>query len=298
MNSAAHGAHALNVAVLGLGEAGSIFAAGLAAGGTDVRGFDPADVAAPPGVARRASPAEAVIGADVVIGLTHAGQAMDAACSAIGHLRPGAYYADFATGAPGLKRDIAERAHQSGVRFIDGAIMNPVPLAGIATPVDVSGDDPEDFVRLLQPLGLRLQVVGSEPGVAATRKLLRSVLVKGLSALVIESMRAAETAGMAGWFREHVFEQLSGLDREFVIRLVAGNVKHSERRVHEMVAASALLRQLGEPPLTSEATRQVLESVPGRGVPDMSATAPAAAPGQNVPLGCQQFDSQSGGQGS
>jgi hypothetical protein len=46
-----------------------------------------------------------------------------------------------------------------------------------------------------------------------------------------------------------------------------------------MVAASALLRQLGEPPLTSEATRQVLESVPGRGVPDMSAT----APGKNVP---------------
>jgi 3-hydroxyisobutyrate dehydrogenase-like beta-hydroxyacid dehydrogenase len=284
MNSAPHGAPARCIAVLGLGEAGSIFAAGLAAGGAGVRGFDPADVRVPPGVTRCGSPAEAVTGAGVVIGLTHAGQAMDAACSALGHLRPGAYYADFATGDPGLKRDIAEQAHARGVRFIDGAIMNPVPLAGIATPVDVSGDDPEDFVRLLQPLGLRLQVVGSEPGVAATRKLLRSVLVKGLSALVIESMRAAETAGMADWFREHVFEQLGGLDREFVIRLVAGNVTHSERRVHEMVAASALLGQLGEPPLTSEATRQVLESVPSRGVPDMSATVPSAtATAQIVP---------------
>ena len=284
MNAAPHDAHARCVAVLGLGEAGSIFAAGLAAGGADVRGFDPADVGVPPGVTRCGSPAEAVIGAGVVIGVTHAARAMDAACSVLGQLRPGAYYADFATGDPGLKRDIAEQAHAHGVRFIDGAIMNPVPLAGIATPVDVSGDDPEDFVRLLRPLGLRLQVVGTEPGVAATRKLLRSVLVKGLSALVIESMRAAETAGMADWFAEHVFEQLGGLDREFVIRLVSGNVKHSERRVHEMVAASALLSQLGEPPLTSEATRQVLESVPSRGVPDMSAAVPrATAPAQNVP---------------
>ena len=41
--------HTLCVAVLGLGEAGSIFAAGIAAGPADVRGFDPADVATPAG---------------------------------------------------------------------------------------------------------------------------------------------------------------------------------------------------------------------------------------------------------
>ena len=36
-----------------------------------------------------------------------------------------------------------------------------------------------------------------------------------------------------------------------------------------MEAAAALLSQLGEPPLTAEATRQVLASVPDRGLPDM-----------------------------
>jgi 3-hydroxyisobutyrate dehydrogenase-like beta-hydroxyacid dehydrogenase len=268
----------LCVAVLGLGEAGSIVAAGIAARAREVRGFDPADVADPPGVSRRGTAAGAVGGADVVIALTHAVDAMTAARSAAGHMRPGAFYADFATGDPGLKRDIADLAHARGLRFIDGAIMNPVPLAGVATPVDISGDDPEEFAELLGPAGMRLQVVGTQPGVAATRKLLRSVLVKGISALVIESMRAAETAGLADWFRGHVFEQLCGIDEEFVIRLVRGNLKHSQRRVHEMAAASTLLRQLGEPPLTSEATRQVLESVPARGVPDLWAgRSPAAA---------------------
>ena len=265
----------VQVAVLGLGEAGSAFAAGMAAGGAGVRGFDPAGVATPPGVDRRASAAEAVTGADVVIALTPAAQALDAARSAAGHAGSGAFYADFATGDPALKLQIAKLAREHGLRCIDGAIMNPVPLAGVATPVDVAGDDPQEFVRLLGPLGLRLTAVSTEPGVAATRKLLRSVLVKGLSALVIESMRAAETAGQAEWFRAHVFEMLSSLDREYVTRLVEGNVKHSVRRVHEMQAASELLRQLGEPPLTSEATRQVLESVPGRGVPAMRDERPA-----------------------
>ncbi len=260
----------LQLTVLGLGEAGAIFAAGIAARSGGVRGFDPADVGDPPKVDRCATAAEAVTGAGIVIALTHAGQAMTAAQSAVGHLRPGSYYADFATGDPGLKRDIAALAHSRGVRFIDGAIMNPVPLAGIATPVDVCGDDADEFVALLTPLGLRLQAVGTEPGVAATRKLLRSVLVKGLSALTIESMRAAEAAGQAGWFSGYLSQVLCGIDQEFLTRLVAGNLKHSERRIHEMEAASALLRQLGELPLTTEATRQVLASVPTRGVPNMA----------------------------
>jgi 3-hydroxyisobutyrate dehydrogenase-like beta-hydroxyacid dehydrogenase len=265
----------VQVAVLGLGEAGSAFAGGMAANGAEVRGFDPADVTIPPGVTDCVTAARAVDGADAVIALTHAAQALEAAESAVGHLPAGAFYADFATGDPGLKREIAKLARDRGLRAIDGAVMNPVPLAGVATPVDVAGDEPEEFVALLSPLGLRLRAVSTEPGVAATRKLLRSVLVKGVSALVIESMRAAETAGEADWFRAHAFEFLNGLDEEYVVRLVQGNVQHSVRRVHEMAAASELLRQLGETPLTSEATRQVLESVPERGVPVME-DAPAA----------------------
>jgi hypothetical protein len=41
---------AVNVAVLGLGEAGSAFAGGMAVNGARVRGFDPADVKIPDGV--------------------------------------------------------------------------------------------------------------------------------------------------------------------------------------------------------------------------------------------------------
>lgn len=41
------------VTVFGLGEAGSLFAADQASAGADLQGYDPGDVPAPPGVARR-----------------------------------------------------------------------------------------------------------------------------------------------------------------------------------------------------------------------------------------------------
>jgi hypothetical protein len=96
---------------------------------------------------------------------------------------------------------------------------------------------------------------------------LRSILVKGLSALIIESLRAADKAGQGDWFRGHLSEVLTGIDDTFVARLVTGTPIHRVRRVHEMEAAASLLRELGEPPLTADATRQVIESVGERGIP-------------------------------
>jgi 3-hydroxyisobutyrate dehydrogenase-like beta-hydroxyacid dehydrogenase len=57
-----------------------------------------------------------------------------------------------------------------------------VPLQGVATPVELVGNDPDELAALLTPAGMWLTVVGTEPGVATTRKLLRNTLVKGLSA--------------------------------------------------------------------------------------------------------------------
>jgi 3-hydroxyisobutyrate dehydrogenase-like beta-hydroxyacid dehydrogenase len=257
------------IGILGLGEAGSAFASGLAARVREVRGFDPADVAAVPGTVMCETPADAVAGADIVLAFTHAAQAIEAAESAVGHMKTGAFYADLATGNAGLKQSLAGLAHDKGLRFVDGAIMNPVPLQGVATPVELAGDDPDQLAALLTPAGMRVTVVSTEPGVAATRKLLRSILVKGLSALIIESLRAAEKTGQAEWFRGHLSEVLTGIDDAFISRLVTGTVQHRVRRVHEMEAVVSMLEELGEPPLTADATRQVIESVELRGVPSL-----------------------------
>jgi 3-hydroxyisobutyrate dehydrogenase-like beta-hydroxyacid dehydrogenase len=60
------GGRTLVIAVLGLGEAGSVLAHDLLAAGAEVRGYDPA-VAAAPGITDTGSEAEAAHGADLVL---------------------------------------------------------------------------------------------------------------------------------------------------------------------------------------------------------------------------------------
>ena len=117
----------LAVAVLGLGEAGGAIASGLAAAGCAVRGSDPAVAVAPPGVQRTGTPIEAVVGADLVLSLTTAAHALDAAESIAPSLAAGQLYADLNTTAPALKRELAAAIAQTGAAFADVALLGPVP---------------------------------------------------------------------------------------------------------------------------------------------------------------------------
>jgi len=69
----------MRIAVLGLGEAGSLYAEALAASGSHVAGFDPAATPTPAGARRAASVVEAVAEAELVVALTGAAKAVAAA---------------------------------------------------------------------------------------------------------------------------------------------------------------------------------------------------------------------------
>jgi 3-hydroxyisobutyrate dehydrogenase-like beta-hydroxyacid dehydrogenase len=120
-------------------------------------------------------------------------------------------------------------------------------------------------VALLAPLGMPVEHAGEEPGAAATRKLLRSIVIKGLTAVVMESLRAAEAAGLAAETWHNIVASLSAADEAFVRRLVEGTPRHAARRVHEMEAAATLLEELGVPPTMTRATTQHLREVVASG---------------------------------
>ena len=94
------------IAVLGLGEAGSLLAGDLAAAGAAVRGYDP-KVPAPAGVTGTGSDAEAVAGADLVLSVNSASDAVAALEASLATLRPGAVWADLNTAAPSVKQRLA-----------------------------------------------------------------------------------------------------------------------------------------------------------------------------------------------
>jgi 3-hydroxyisobutyrate dehydrogenase-like beta-hydroxyacid dehydrogenase len=248
-------ASAQAVAVLGLGEAGSRFAADLVSAGVEVRGYDPATSSAPDGVDRAGDPGSAVSGATVVLALTSASTALATAESALPGLDAGAIYADLNTTLPARKHDIAALVRPAGARFVDVALLGPVPARGLGTPALASGPGARAFADVLGPLGMPVEVLSDRPGDAATRKLLRSVFMKGLAASVLESLRAAEAAGQASWLEGEI---AAVVGEPLLERLVEGSRRHAVRRVDELEAARELLLELGVEPRMAAASAEVL----------------------------------------
>ena len=242
------------IAVLGLGEAGDALARDLVAAGAVVRGYDPA-VTAPGGVLDTGSEAEAAAGADLVLSVNSASAAVDALNAG---LRTATMWADLNTASPGTKRRLAEIAAGHRLPFADVAIMAPVPGRGLRVPMLATGDAAGRVAELLQPFGASVEVMAGPAGLAAERKLLRSVFFKGLAAAVVEALTAARAAGCEDWLRDLIENELAGADASMVERLVSGSYRHAVRRTAEMAAAAEMLGELGVPADIASAARDHL----------------------------------------
>jgi 3-hydroxyisobutyrate dehydrogenase-like beta-hydroxyacid dehydrogenase len=258
------------IALLGLGEAGSAIAPGLSAH-TRVTGFDPAWTERPVDFTVAKTPTEAVAGAHVIIALTAAVDAPGALRSVLGHTADGAIYLDLSTGSPDLKRELAETATAHGLVFAEGVLMAPVLRLLVRTPVLAAGPGADQVAELLSACGMDITSLGGKVGEAAARKLLRSIVVKGLTALMVESLRLAQTQDMGEWCYDHLVDTLTELDGDMIRKLLDGTALHSVRRVAEMEAAVQMAEGAGEPATMAQATAEVLKSVSDRGVPRLVA---------------------------
>jgi 3-hydroxyisobutyrate dehydrogenase-like beta-hydroxyacid dehydrogenase len=249
------------VAVLGLGEAGSLLARDLVRGGARVRGWDPDLHGDLHDIPLAGSAAEAVAGADIVISVNWATVACDVARDALSHLKPGAIYADHNTAGPQLKLDVAAIVAPSGARMVDVAMMAPVPGLGIRVPMFLAGEAADELAGYYRRFDTPVTVVGPTPGEANARKLCRSVFFKGMSASVWEALEAARAAGIEPWLRDDIKNTFVKADEKLHDRLVDGTAKHARRRAHEMHDAAALLHELGVPSPIAEATAAALERI-------------------------------------
>jgi 3-hydroxyisobutyrate dehydrogenase-like beta-hydroxyacid dehydrogenase len=100
-------------------------------------------------------------------------------------------------------------------------------------------------------------VLAGPAGLAATKKLLRSVFYKGMATAIVEALEAARAAGHEQWLREHIEAELTDADARSVTRFADGTARHAVRRVAEMAAAAAMLTELGVSPAMADASRAV-----------------------------------------
>lgn len=263
------------IALFGLGEAGSLIGSDIVSAGTangsnlQITGFDPADVDTPAGIERTTTAIDAVSNADFILSFTASVDAPSAMNQALDSIPPSCVYADFASASAGLKQDLATTAENAGFRFCDVALMAMVPGNGIKTPSMFAGDGAAELRELLGGFGMPIDIVSENAGDAAERKLLRSVVIKGLAALLIESLEGAHKAGCEQWLWKNLTDQFAIMDAKMLQRLVQGTGIHAGRRFHEMEASAQQLKELGIEPLMTESTVANLAKVKRIGVPEV-----------------------------
>ncbi|MGW9413575.1 DUF1932 domain-containing protein [Arthrobacter cupressi] len=252
--------------VIGLGEAGAIYASALVAAGHQVTGFDPVAPTTPAGVTRAATAADACRGADIVLVLTGAAAARSVAAECLPVLPEGSCYADLTSSSPHVMRELGRLPGKA--LFADVAILGPVPTQGAQTPLMASGPGAQAVADLLTPLGAAVEIADGEPGAAMAHKLLRSVLMKGLASVVVEAVTAGRAAGLEDWIRGQIARQLAGDGQAVIDRFLVGTAKHAQRRSKEMQdTAEYLSAELQVPAEMSTAsaaalTRMAAESAP------------------------------------
>lgn len=247
------------IAILGIGEAGGALARDLIAKGIQVRGWDPEPRNLPHELEFATSNPAAASSADIVLSVNWASVAVEVAREMAPVLQPDQLYADLNTAAPQLKRDIAAIIEKTGAPFVDAALMEPVLPKGLGTQVYASGSGAEQFTKKMIPLGMPVTYLDREAGSAATHKLVRSIMYKGVAAVIMECLEAAEALNMSEYARVQMLKIIN--NEPMIDHFVNGSIKHAKRRVHEIEAVVEMLNSIGVSAFSSQAALQRLEEI-------------------------------------
>jgi len=255
------------IAFIGFGEAGQTIGRGLIGEGvTGMRAYDILfDDAADRGRLKRAAETlgvavardhvDAVRGADLVILAVTAGSSLEAARSCVPGLGAGQLFLDINSVSPRRKLETAAALAPTGARYVDVAVMGPVAPYGHKVPLLIGGPGAQALLPRARALGMSAEYVSEEVGQPSAIKMFRSIMVKGMEALMVECMLASSEYGVEDRVLASLAETYPGLDWQrlsgYMIERV---VSHGRRRAEEMREVAATVREAGIEPLMASAT--------------------------------------------
>jgi 3-hydroxyisobutyrate dehydrogenase-like beta-hydroxyacid dehydrogenase len=255
------------IGLIGYGEVGKIFAAGLRSqpGIVSVSAWDlkfaaPAtraaelDHAARHGIAACDSMGQLCAVSDLVISAVTASSTLAVAQEAAAHVGAGAVLLDLNSASPGTKQQAAALIDAKGADYVEAGVMTSVPPYGIRVPMLLGGQQAAALAGVLCGWGMDARAVSEELGVASAIKMCRSVMIKGLEALVIESYATARAYGVEDHVLPTLQETFPGIDWQaqgayFFSRVV----QHGKRRAEEMREAANTVQEAGFAPLMAAA---------------------------------------------
>jgi 3-hydroxyisobutyrate dehydrogenase-like beta-hydroxyacid dehydrogenase len=254
-----------NITLIGFGEVGQTLAKDLLAKGKAVFVYDILfdDANSKPVQALKTiavnicdSHIEAAQKGDLIISCVTAAQTTNAAKSVAEVGLGGKFYLDVNSSSPASKLIASGLINAAGGKYIEASVMSPIAPKNINSPILLGGPYAEEAEGILRTIGFGgAKYYSDEMGKAAATKLCRSVMIKGLEALISESMISAYHYGV----QDEVLQSLNNLFphpdwKQYAYYMITRTLEHGKRRSEEMLEAAKTVEEAGLEPIMSLAT--------------------------------------------
>ena len=248
----------MKIGFIGFGEAAFCICSGLHQEG--VEGITAYDTLAThetmgPAVRQRAEQAGVVLcesvatvaeQADMLFAAVPSSYTLDVCKTVLPYLHPGQIYADVSASTPKTKKEIWALIEKTGVLFTDAAMLGSLPQDKHRVPITASGNGATAFYKAMTPYGMRITCVEGGAGAASAIKLVRSIYMKGMAALMVEMLSAADVYGVTDAVVNSISKSMDGISfTDHLKRLVTGTAIHAKRRAAELKGSIQMLDECG-----------------------------------------------------
>ncbi|QPT39193.1 tartronate semialdehyde reductase [Oligella ureolytica] len=253
------------IGLIGYGEVGRILAEDLSQQGFSLLAYDiklKTDLksefqqhAHQYGVELTDSTDELAARADLIISAVTANQTVPVVEQCAGKFQEGAFFLDLNSASPGTKQKAAELVEKNGGYYVEGAVMTSVPPYRLKVPLLLGGPHGEVLNPFLKTMGFSSEVGSNKLGTVSAVKMCRSVMIKGLEAMMIESLTTARAYGVEDQVLASLKETFPGLDWEqqgsyFFQRVI----EHGRRRAEEVREVAKTVQEIGLTPYSAAGT--------------------------------------------
>ncbi|MFZ5735285.1 MAG: DUF1932 domain-containing protein [Pseudomonadota bacterium] len=255
------------IGIVGYGEVGKILAEDLRAQGVKVAAYDLKldddrggplrEHAGRHGVTMASSHADLATRSDFIVSAVTASQTVAVAEACAGAINQGTWFLDFNSASPGAKQRAAALIDGAQGRYVEGAVMTSVPPYRIKVPLLLGGPHAAELAPRINALGFAAKPASDTLGVASATKMCRSIMIKGLEAMVIESFTTARAYGVEDAVIASLAETFPSIDWEkqgayFFQRVI----EHGRRRAEEVREVAETVRDAGLTPWSAQGTAE------------------------------------------
>ncbi|MGO1058479.1 NAD(P)-binding domain-containing protein [Planococcus sp. FY231025] len=250
------------VGIIGFGEVGQVIAAGLKANGQnvmiyDTRLLDDRDPLIETAERLKVETAKTLLqlaeNCSLVFLLVPSNASTAVSNEFSASLQPGTFFLDLTTSLPSVKKENALSIHKSGGKYTDVSIMGTVATEQYNVPLLLAGEHAGEVQKIFGAFGLNSKVISDAVGAAASIKMLRSIFMKGIEALLFETMLTAEKYQVRDEVMDSISTTMKNNDFEKLAdTLIITHIKHRGRRQKEVKESISLVKEAGIYPFVTE----------------------------------------------